>query len=255
MPRIIGPGDLPLALDDRPARVRIGLLVLETDHTTERDFRRLIADPEVASYVNRVSYRNPLNVENLRAMQPHLREAAAAILPGEPLDALAFSCTSASAHIGDEAVCATIAEGKPDVPVVTPTSAAGAAFRAVGAGRVAVLAPYERAVSEGLAAYFGDSLGVEVTTLQYLGYGDDREIARLSTESVVEAGTHLLADDAGAEALFISCTATRAAETVERLEALTGRPVVTSNQAMIWRALRVAGESGPIRGIGRLGRL
>ena len=71
----------------------------------------------------------------------------------------------------------------------------------------------------------------------------------------MELGARLLADDTGAEALFISCTATRAAEVVERLEALTGRPVITSNQAMIWQTMRAAGETGPIEGLGRLGRL
>lgn len=255
MPRTLGPPDLPPTQDDRPARVRVGLIVLVTDHTTERDFRRLIADPEVATYVNRVPYENPLVAENLRAMQPHLEAAAWRILPGEPLDVLAFSCTSGSAVMGDEAVHATLDRGKPGVPTVTPTSAAGAAFDALGVERVAVLAPYEQGVSETLAAYFGDSLGLTVSTLQYLGFGDDLAIARIAPESLVTLGARLLADDGDAEALFLSCTAARAAETVERLEALTGRPVVTSNQAMIWRAMRLAGESGPIHGLGRLGRL
>lgn len=255
MPRTLGPHDPRPELDDRPARVRIGLLVLVTDHTTERDFRRLVADPEVAFYVNRVAYANPLNADNLRAMQPHLRAAAAQILPDETLDALAFSCTSGSALIGDVPIRETLAEGKPGVTAVTPTSAAQAAFEALGARRVALLAPYERAVSEALADYFASALGVSITTLQYLDYDDDREIARIRPDAVVDLGTRLLAEDPEAEALFVSCTATRAAETVDRLEALTGRPVVTSNQAMIWRTLRAAGETGPITGLGRLGRL
>ncbi|MDZ7747537.1 MAG: hypothetical protein U5K43_00765 [Halofilum sp. (in: g-proteobacteria)] len=255
MPRTIGPSEPRPSRDARPARVRLGLLVLVTDHTTERDFHRLVGDPEVAVYVNRVAYANPLNADNLRAMRPYLRDAAAAILPDEPLDALAFSCTSGSALIGDDAVRATLDEGKPGVPAVTPTAAAGAAFEALGVSRVALLAPYEQAVSETLAAYFADTLGVTISTLQYLDYDDDREIARIPPDAVVDLGTRLLAEDPGAEALFVSCTATRAAETVERLEALTGRPVVTSNQAMIWRALRAAGETGPITGLGRLGRL
>ena len=41
-----------------------------------------------------------------------------------------------------------------------------------------------------------------------------------------------------ADAYFISCTAVRSAEVIEEIEALVGRPVITSNQAMVWYALR-----------------
>src|SRR5699024_2796380 len=87
----LGPEDMRVVLDERPATLRIGLLVLSTDHTTERDFRRVVTAPGIGVYTNRVPYSNPLNAENLRAMRPHLREAAALILPDEPVDALAFS--------------------------------------------------------------------------------------------------------------------------------------------------------------------
>lgn len=249
---ITGPEDLRIALDARPARFRIGVLALVTDHTVERDFRRLVTSADVAVYVNRVPFANPMTPANLRAMLPTVREAAAAILPDETLDALAFGCTSGSALIGDDVMRATLAEAKPDVPCVTPTSAARAGFDALGVRRVALLAPYGREVTELLAHYF-EGLGLDLAAVRYLGIDDDREVARIDADSIVEAAAATVGADA--EALFISCTALRGAALVPALEERLGRPVVTSNQALIWQSLRRAGYREPIDGLGRLGRL
>ena len=70
-----------VALDERPARWRIGVIALATDHTTERDFYAICPADEVGVYVSRVVNENPISAENLRAMQPRLQEAAALILP------------------------------------------------------------------------------------------------------------------------------------------------------------------------------
>ena len=74
--------DFDLAFDARPARWRIGLVALATDPTAERDFARMRPGDEVAVYVNRIENRNPTTLENLRAMQPRLTDAARLILPG-----------------------------------------------------------------------------------------------------------------------------------------------------------------------------
>lgn len=47
------------------------------------------------------------------------------------------------------------------------------------------------------------------------------------------------ADSPETEAIVLSCTDLRAVEVIERLEAKTGKPVVTSNQAMIFTLLRL----------------
>ncbi len=253
--RVIAPPETSAPTDAQSDGPRIGLLALVTDPTSERDCRRLVTDAEAAFYVNRVPYANPLNEANLRAMQPHLETAAQGILPGERLDALVFACTSASALIGDDTVRATLETARPGVATVTPTAGAAAGFRALGIERIAVLAPYSHAVSTALAEYFDAALGVSVTTLQYLGYDDDRAIARIPTDWLVDTATTLAASDPDAEALFVSCTALRAAQIVPRLEAATGKAVVTSNQAMIWHSLRLTGAGHPIPAMGRLGQV
>ncbi|RVB70161.1 ectoine utilization protein EutA, partial [Mesorhizobium sp. M7A.F.Ca.CA.004.06.1.1] len=41
------------ALDARPLDMRIGLIILATDHTSEPDFRRMVASERVGVYVAR----------------------------------------------------------------------------------------------------------------------------------------------------------------------------------------------------------
>jgi maleate isomerase len=243
------PTDGRLVYEARPARWRIGLIALATDHTTERDFARMSPGPEVAVYVSRVMNYNPTTVENLRRMAPRLSDAAALILPDEALDVVAYSCTSASVAIGDEAVMAAIQEAKPGVPCVTPPSAAAAAFAHLGVRRISMLTPYLRSVSEPFVDYFA-ARGLESVSLTCLGIEDDRDMARLAPASIAAVAREVC--DPAAEGFFISCTAVRAAEAVEEIEQALGKPVVTSNQAMFWQALRTAGCDSAVSGYGRL---
>lgn len=249
---IVSRSNMPLSLDTRPVPRRIGLVLLATDHTTERDVARICRPDEVGVYANRIAYENPTTPENLFRMQPRLTEGAALILPGESLDALYYGCTAASVVIGDEAVEAAVQSAKPGVPVITPSAAARAAFRALGVRRISILTPYLPETSEPMAAYF-QGRGQEVVNLTCLGLDDDRMMARVSPATIVTAACETTAPDA--EALFISCTALRAAEVAGEIEERIGKPVVTSNQAGVWLTLRRAGIERPIEGHGRLTQL
>jgi maleate isomerase len=238
--------------DARAERWRIGLIILATDHTTERDFARMRPSDDIALYVNRIANANPTNEENLRRMQPHLTQTAALILPGETLDALVYSCTSASIVIGDALVTESLRKAKPGVLCITPGSAAVAAFEALGVRRISVLTPYTPAVSEAVKDYL-QGCGLEILNAACLDIEDDTDMARVQLECIEEAA--LATTTAGAEGLFISCTALPAASAIERIEQRLGIPVVSSNQATFWQALRGAGCDQKVPGYGRLLRL
>ncbi|ANH08261.1 aspartate/glutamate racemase family protein [Shinella sp. HZN7] len=225
------------ALEARAAARRIGLIALATDHTVEADFRRLVASDDIAVHVTRVGYANPTTPENLRAMHPHLATAAALLLPGEALDAVVYGCTSASVVIGEEAVTAAIREGKPGATVITPAGAAVLALRALKARHISILTPYIRQTAEPMQAYF-EANGFAVNRLVCLGMEDDRDMARLPQAEIVRLAAGIAA---GTEALFIACTALRAAQCAPEIERQTGLPVVTSNLAAAWASLRQCG--------------
>ena len=61
-----------------------------------------------------------------------------------------------------------------------------------------------------------------------------------------------LAAAPGVETIFVSCTSLRVAEAAARLERLTGVPVTSSNHAMAWHCLRLAGVRDPLPAAGKL---
>ncbi len=239
----------PYTLDGGPGRHRIGLVALASDYVVERDFARMRPSDDVAIYVSRVHNVNPCTVENLRTMAPRITESASLIIPDGRLDVVAYACTSGTVVIGYDAVRESIQAARPGVPCTTPISAGLAAFERLGVERVAVLTPYVDEVNATIARHLTDS-GVDVAAFTSFQIADDNDMAGLAPEVIHRAA--LEADAPDAQALFLSCTAVRAVDAVERIEADLGKPVVTANQAMFWQALRLAGYDAPVSGFGRL---
>ena len=224
-------------LDPDGSVPRFGLLALSSDLTSEGDIRRLLPG-DAALHVSRVGFDNPTTPETLAGLAPRLAEAAELITPGVPLRALLFSCTSGSVVIGDGAVAAAMGKGRPETPVVTPVAAAMEALSALGAQRIALLTPYLPETTRPMAAYFTER-GLSLVAAECLGLADDREMARVTPRTILDAAA--AADRPEAEALFISCTALPALGQIDEIEARLGKPVVTSNQASAWLMLRHAG--------------
>jgi maleate isomerase len=84
--------------------------------------------------------------------------------------------------------------------------------------------------------------GFDLDRFTCLDMQDDREMARIAPDSIVELAREAMA--LGSEALFISCTAVRAAGVIDRIEAATGAPAISSNYAAAWAVLRHLGDRG-----------
>jgi maleate isomerase len=225
----------------------LGVVVLDTDLTTEADIR-LLAPTDATICVARAAYANPTTPANLRATLPGVGRAVASIVPGVPLGALYFACTSAGIVLGHDAVAAACAAHRPGVPVVTPADAAQAALATLGARRIGLVSPYLPETAAAVEAHFA-GCGFEVVASVALGMADDREMARLGRDAILAAAGR--AAVAEAEAVFISCTALPATALVPEIEVALGRPVVTSNLAGLWRSFALAGIV-PRRRVGQL---
>ena len=57
---------------------------------------------------------------------------------------------------------------------------------------------------------------------------------------------------ADADALFISCTALPVLNIIEKLEKKINKPVLSSNQTLIWNTLEEIGKNTDIKGFGKL---
>ncbi len=237
------------ALDNGPGRHRIGLIVLSNDYATERDFMNMRPSDEVAVFVSRVPNTPECTVEGLRAMAPHITTAASLLVPEGRLDAVAYSCTSGTVVMGFDNIRASIQAARPDIPCVTPITASLAALNGFAAQRLAVLTPYVDGVNAAIAAHL-EAEGKTIAGFTSFQIEANEDMAALPSEAIYRAA--LEADRPDADALFISCTAIRAVDVVERIEQGLGKPVVTANQAMFWQALRRTGYGSPIPGYGRL---
>jgi maleate isomerase len=240
------------ALDRGSARYRIGLIALSTDEATEYDFHRMLPAEEVMFFTSRVITVNPVTMENLRSMGPRLAAAAGQILPDQGLDVIAYSCTSGTVAMGYDGVAAQIREGRPGVPVVTPITAAVKGFRKLGIDRISLLTPYIDSVNQPMRRFLEDQ-GIAVAKIASFCLESDVDMARLPPEAIRAAALETYRADA--QALFISCTAIRAAEVVADLEAELGVPVLSSIQCLFWDALRQTGYGAPLEGHGSLMRL
>ncbi|MEM1362126.1 MAG: aspartate/glutamate racemase family protein [Pseudomonadota bacterium] len=237
------------AFQDPSAICRFGLIALSTDLTIEGDAARLFHDGTSAIHVTRVQHDNPTTPENLRKMAPKLEAATDLLVPSLPLAAILFACTSASVSIGDAVVVDAIQRSRPDVPVVTPASAAVDAFKALGLRRLALVTPYLVETTEPMAAYF-KTAGFDLITAECLGVADDRDIGRITTESIINAAK--AADRPEVEGIFLSCTALPAFGVIDDIEVALGKPVVTSNQSSFWKLCQISDLVAPEHAPGTL---
>ena len=238
-------------LDDGVAgRVRIGLVALAGNQISEYEFRRMLRIDGVAFYTSRVKDSIHITPDTLRETQNYIAEAAALVLPGLPLDVIAFTCTSAAMVNGEDAIFAKIREVRPGIPCTTPITGALAAMAHLKLKRIALLTPYIQEINEMMRAYI-EARGVAVPAMGSFNNGNDNEVARISQESV-RAAVKELVDGTAVDGVFVSCGSLRIVDIAEALEAAIERPVFSSNTALAWHALRLAGYKQPIAGFGRL---
>ena len=237
-----------ISLDAVASLGRIGLIALATDFNSEQDLRRMYPDG-VEVFTNRVLNANPVTLQNLRNMAGDISRAAGGILPGFNLDAMIYGCTSGTVANGAREIEALVHQSCPGIPVTNPVSAALAAFEHLGAKRISILTPYTEEVNLEMASYFTDH-GMQIINIAGFGYESDIDMTGIPPQEIANAAVEVCDDDA--DLLFISCTAIRASLVIEEIEQTIGKPVVTSNQALVWHSLRLVGYADGIKGYGTL---
>jgi len=255
MPKFIE--NLPYTLDAGfAARASIGLIVLASDYTIETEWQSLFNQlPGVVLYHARIATDDEVTPESLRGMEPRISATAATLTPGTPLDVIAYGCTSASMVIGEETVFKNLLKAKPESQCTTPVTAAFAAFKALSAKRVAVLTPYSRSVNQIVVDYMIAG-GVDIPVFGSFNEPLDSRVARICADSIA-MGVRTIIDNsvklnADIDAVFVSCTSVRLMQQCAELETEVGLPITSSNHAMAWHALRLAGINDTPQGLGRL---
>jgi maleate isomerase len=233
-------------------RGRIGLITLASDSSVLPEYASLMPDSVAVYAAPIVLPRGEVNAGALAEMlEGDQLERAAELLIWTDVDIIVFACTTGSLVHGvgwDREVAARIARAS-GRDATTTTTAVLDALRAVGATSLALATPYLDELNA-IERQFLEESGFAVANIAGLGCATDAEIGQLEpgdAVSLVERG-----DTPEADAVFISCTNFHCLPTIASLERQLGKPVVTSNLAGAWNALRLIGVDDPIPGYGEL---
>lgn len=232
----------------RAWRARLGFVLISNDTIIEEDMFRL-APEGVGVHFTRARMPTGCTVENLASMESGLAEAAAELLPEFDLDVVCYACTSGSVVIGEDRVVEELRRPHPSRRATTLITGVIEGLRTLGARRIVMGTPYLDEVNRIETDYMQAS-GFELLNVQGLNLTYDADITRVTPAYIAKFARAI--DHPEAEAIFISCGAMRAVDVIEEIEQATGKPVVTSNQAMFWHCLRLAGIDDRIEGYGRL---
>lgn len=234
---------------ERIKRVHIGLVQLSTDHSLEMDWAKLVGS-QAAVFSTRVFYSSEMTEAALNQIAKGISDASNLIATGLSMDIMAFGCTSASIIIGEQKVAELLNKDRGDIPATNPWTAAQAAFKYLGATKIAVFSPYTTEVNFPLYHQLTNA-GFEVSILGSLGIEKDTEITTVSKNSML-AALHKLVPNSGAEVIFMSCTNLRVLDHIEEIESIFNIPVVCSNSALFWHAMNLTGNKAKCPGYGRL---
>lgn len=229
-----------------PRTKRIGLIVPSSNTNIEPDFASL-SPAGVTVHVARSGGYDVNAIPDSTEMQKFARKSLdqnIIDLTDARVDIIAYGCTSATLSEGpefDAQFCTQICESS-GIPAVTTAGALVEAINAIGAKRVAFTSPYVKALSKEAVDYLVCS---DIDVVNEVVF--ERELNSLEQNALTPQDAYdmaLITDHKDAQALVISCTDYRALEAVSAIEQKLGKPVITSNQALMYACLvrlKVAG--------------
>ncbi|WP_299845220.1 arylmalonate decarboxylase [uncultured Roseovarius sp.] len=234
--------------DGRNARARIGFVLIPNEQTIEEDMIRHMP-PGVGVYFSRATMPREISTESLAQLRGSLAETAARILPDDGLDVICFGCTSGTVAVGEDASCAELAKGAPGAKTSTLAGAVRKALTAMGARSITLGSPYVAELNDNVAAYLTGA-GFNVVACHGMGLDYDTQMIRVAPDYLIDYARAI--DTPEADTILLSCGALRSIDVVDEIEQRLGKPVICSNQAMLWDCLRQAGIDDRLPGLGRL---
>jgi maleate isomerase len=233
-------------------RARLGLMVPSINVAMEYEFN-LMAPEGVSIHCARLAVTgdvlgkvHQLDKNNIDKSNETIPKAQIELQHAE-VDVIGIGSTAGGWVLGLEADMKLIEriEEKVNIPVTTATIAVMEAMQELGMKRIVVATPYVEALNE-KGKKFLKANGFDVLAMETIG-----ELAH----TVPPGGVYRFAKKLfvpEADGIFISCTDFRSIEILQALENDIGKPVVSSNQALMWKMLQLVKVHESIKGFGRL---
>jgi len=230
-------------------RGRIGAIVPANNSVLEPEFTRSLPEG-TALYATRILAKGDLTPEAVRRMETQFDRAVGELAAtGVGVILLADMVTSFIMEPGwnDHRVAAVGAAS--GAACVSAWTAMRDALGAIGARRIALGTPYPAAIHALAPPFFErEKFGIAGHgTLDILAM---RDVPEVRPERLAGFARNL--EREGAEALVLLATDLPSFACLEALEEDLGLPVLSSNQVLLWRALRAVGNGARLPGLGRL---
>ncbi|HLS06585.1 MAG TPA: aspartate/glutamate racemase family protein [Bacillota bacterium] len=221
-------------------RGKIGLIYIASAYAMETEFQKM--SPEgVTTHTTRVAlsdHPDYFSIDDLTNLDADVMEATK-LLAQAPLKSIAYGCTSGSFVNGldyDKQLIKRM-EQIAKIPCTTTATAVLAAAEGLQVQNIAIATPYASDVNERAYEYF-TSGGLTITNMTGLSMMNDYKISELNLQTIYNMATKTITNDS--EAIFISCTGLSTLPLINALEKDLNVPVITSNQATFWHALKLA---------------
>jgi maleate isomerase len=229
-------------------RGKIGLIYPAAGVAGDMDFHRMA--PEGVAIVTTRMPLEKADAEGLIKMAAEVEKNASLLAQARP-DIIIFGCTTGSLVKGigyDKEIIDRI-QNHVHMAAITTSTAVIESFLALKLKKIAVVTPYIDDLNQREKVFIEKS-GFQVTAIKGLGVLDANEMQNVRHEQMYRLAKEVFTEDA--DALFISCTGIAVIDIIEPLEKDLNRPVVTSNQATMWRALRKIGIRETVNRLGKL---
>jgi maleate isomerase len=188
--------------------------------------------------------------ESLKNMKLSI-ERIAEELVSSLVNVLLYACTSGSFIGGKEWEQDIIKkmEKSSGIPAITTSGAVIKALRTLKVKKIVMATPYTDLINSKEKAFL-ESCGLRVLNMNGLQKVINTEIGALQPQEAYNLAKQVFIPEA--EAVFISCTDFRTIEIIEKLETELHIPVISSNQASFWQALRCCGINDQLKKMGTL---
>lgn len=219
-------------------RARVGLIIPSTNTVNESEFGGYLPSG-VSLHTSRMRRVGGGDVESLVDMAEY-EDRCAELLQTANVDVAAYGCTVAGMLEGPEydLELETNLASIVDAPVVATSAALRRALETLALESISIATPYIEESYELEREHFED-LGYDVVSID--GLGIERATGKGEKTPADAYNIARDVDSPEADGVVISCTDFRTFEIIETLESDLGKPVISSNSATLWNALRAVG--------------
>jgi maleate isomerase/arylmalonate decarboxylase len=234
------------------SRARIGVIVPPTNTANEAEWQALLPADVTLHTARMPLHADTKSAHGIEALHRDIEKFSLDLAAAE-VDVIAYGCTAGSMVTPVDSL-ASLINRKTNRSALTTAQAIVRSLHALKARNISVATPYYDAMNHHEQQFLEEN-GFRVINIDGMGYGetgidDFRNICRIPTEQTAALAHRV--NTPQADAVLLTCTDLATLSIIPTLEAQLQKPVISSNTATLWYALRLAGINDTLPSAGTL---